>query len=35
MTSILVISEIFWPEGGGAELATFLILDMLAKHNIT
>jgi glycosyltransferase involved in cell wall biosynthesis len=33
MTSILVISEIFWPEGGGAELATYLILDMLAKHN--
>jgi glycosyltransferase involved in cell wall biosynthesis len=33
MTSMLVISEIFWPEGGGAELATYLILDMLAKHN--
>jgi len=33
MTSIFVISEIFWPEGGGAELATYLILDMLAKHN--
>jgi len=33
MTSILVISEIFWPEGGGAELATHLILDILAKHN--
>jgi glycosyltransferase involved in cell wall biosynthesis len=33
MTSTLVISEIFWPEGGGAELATYLILDTLAKHN--
>jgi len=33
MTSILVVSELFWPEGGGAELATYLILDMLAKHN--
>jgi len=33
MTSMLIISEIFWPEGGGAELATYLILDMLAKHN--
>jgi len=26
---ILVISEIFWPEGGGAELATYLILRLL------
>jgi glycosyltransferase involved in cell wall biosynthesis len=33
MTSILVVSELFWPEGGGAELATYLILNMLAKHN--
>lgn len=27
---ILVVSEIFWPEGGGAELATYLILKELA-----
>jgi len=33
MTSILVVSELFWPEGGGAELATYLILNILAKHN--
>jgi glycosyltransferase involved in cell wall biosynthesis len=33
MASILVVSELFWPEGGGAELATYLILDILAKHN--
>jgi len=26
---ILVVSEIFWPEGGGAELATYLILRLL------
>ena len=29
---ILVISEIFWPEGGGAELATYLLLNMLKKY---
>jgi len=28
---ILVVSEIFWPEGGGAELATYLILGILRK----
>lgn len=28
---ILVVSEIFWPEGGGAELATYLILKILRK----
>jgi len=28
---ILVVSEIFWPEGGGAELATYLILRILRK----
>jgi glycosyltransferase involved in cell wall biosynthesis len=33
MTSIIVVSELFWPEGGGAELATYLILDILAEHN--
>ncbi len=26
---VLVVSEIFWPEGGGAELATYLILKIL------
>jgi glycosyltransferase involved in cell wall biosynthesis len=33
MSSILVISEIFNPEGGGAEKATYLILRHLAQHN--
>jgi len=28
----LVVSELFWPEGGGAELATYLILQILANH---
>jgi len=28
---ILVVSEIFWPEGGGAELTTYLILRILRK----
>lgn len=26
---VLVVSEIFWPEGGGAELATYLVLKLL------
>jgi glycosyltransferase involved in cell wall biosynthesis len=33
MTSILVVSEIFYPEGGGAEKATYLILRHLVQHN--
>jgi len=28
---ILVVSEIFWPEGGGAELATYLMLRVLHR----
>jgi hypothetical protein len=28
---VLVLSELFWPDGGGAELATYLITDMLRK----
>jgi glycosyltransferase involved in cell wall biosynthesis len=32
MTSILVVSEIFWPEGGGAERATYLVLKLLAQQ---
>jgi glycosyltransferase involved in cell wall biosynthesis len=32
MSSILTISEIFWPEGGGAERATYLILSLLAQQ---
>jgi len=28
---LLVLSELFWPEGGGAELATYLIVDLLRK----
>jgi len=26
---VLVLSELFWPEGGGAELATYLVTDVL------
>jgi glycosyltransferase involved in cell wall biosynthesis len=33
MSSILVVSELFYPEGGGAEKATYLILKHLAEHN--
>jgi glycosyltransferase involved in cell wall biosynthesis len=30
---ILVLTKLFWPEGGGAELATYLIIkDILSKH---
>jgi len=30
---ILVLTKLFWPEGGGAELATYLIVkDILSKH---
>jgi glycosyltransferase involved in cell wall biosynthesis len=30
---ILVFTKLFWPEGGGAELATYLIVkDILSKH---
>ena len=34
---ILLLSKLFWPEGGGSELATYLILkDILSKHfNVT
>jgi len=34
---ILIVSELFWPEGGGAELATYLILKLLrdAEFEIT
>jgi glycosyltransferase involved in cell wall biosynthesis len=30
---ILVLTKLFWPEGGGAELATYIIVkDILSKH---
>ena len=30
---ILVLTKLFWPEGGGAELATYLVVkDILSKH---
>ncbi len=30
---VLVLTKLFWPEGGGAELATYLIVkDILSKH---
>jgi len=28
---LLVVTERYWPEGGGGELATHLILNMLRK----
>jgi len=31
---LLVVSEKLWPEGGGAELATYFIVKMLAQHFI-
>jgi glycosyltransferase involved in cell wall biosynthesis len=33
MSSILVVSEVFYLEGGGAEKATYLILRYLVQHN--
>ena len=32
MSRILVISERYWPDGSGGELATHLILDILRKR---
>lgn len=30
---VLAFSKLFWPEGGGAELATYLIVrDILSRH---
>mgnify|MGYP000309455497 CR=1 FL=1 len=30
---VLVFTKLFWPEGGGAELATYLIVrDILSKY---
>jgi glycosyltransferase involved in cell wall biosynthesis len=31
MPSILVVTERYWPDGGGGELATFLIINILRK----
>jgi hypothetical protein len=31
MTSILVVAERYWPDGGGAELATHLVVGVLKK----
>jgi len=33
MTSILIISELFYPEGGGAGKATYLVLRYLVEYN--
>jgi glycosyltransferase involved in cell wall biosynthesis len=35
VTAVLTASELFWPEGGGAELATYLTLQILAKHGFS
>jgi glycosyltransferase involved in cell wall biosynthesis len=35
VTAILTVSELFWPEGGGAELATYLTLQILAEHGFS
>jgi glycosyltransferase involved in cell wall biosynthesis len=32
MGSVLVVTELYWPKGGGAELATHLIVDILRKE---
>jgi len=32
MTSILVVAERYWPDGGGGELATHLVIDALKKR---
>jgi glycosyltransferase involved in cell wall biosynthesis len=32
MTNVLVVSESFWPEGGGGTLATYLITKLLANE---
>mgnify|MGYP000421492570 CR=1 FL=1 len=32
MSSILVVSEVFYPEGSGTELATYLILKLLSQR---
>jgi len=32
MVSILVVAELYWPEDGGAELATHLIIDILRRE---
>jgi hypothetical protein len=31
MGSVLVVTELYWPEGDGAELATHLIVNILRK----
>jgi len=33
MHNLLTLAEIYWPEGGGAELATHLILQLLQQNN--
>jgi glycosyltransferase involved in cell wall biosynthesis len=35
VTAVLTVSELFWPKGGGAELATYLILQILAEHGFS
>jgi len=30
--NLLVVSECFWPEGGGGEFATYLIVDLLSRE---
>jgi len=32
MTSILVVAERYWPDGGGGELATHLVVDVLKRR---
>lgn len=35
MTAVLTASELFWPEGSGTGLATYLILQILAEHGFS
>ena len=35
MTNVLVVSEVFWPEGSGGELATYMYLKKISNINFT
>jgi glycosyltransferase involved in cell wall biosynthesis len=35
VTAVLTASELFWPEGSGTGLATYLILQILAEHGFS
>ncbi|MCE4623893.1 MAG: hypothetical protein F7B11_03995 [Caldisphaeraceae archaeon] len=35
MVNVLVVSDVFWPEGSGGELATYLYLKRINKIDFT